>query len=157
VATIPAESPSSLAASATGDAVWFAAGTELQRIDPQTNSVTSVRPIPNACGGIAAGSTIWLATDGCPFDGSGTISSVDPVSGSIIATVTVGGPGDVAFGLDGVLVFTVTSNLILIDPGSNTVAGTLHLPTRDSGGPRLAVAANVAWVAEPDRVVAVAR
>jgi streptogramin lyase len=155
VATVPNQlAPSDVSFGA--GAVWVsnrgAPHNGLMRIDPQTATVQSQVDLAGADGlrctaVVALAQTVWTV-DLVLGDGSSVVlKRIDPVTGTVKATVAVPNAVPLHFAADDNAVWTWgPEGLYRIDPRSNHIAGTLT----ETGGAGIALGAGSVWFAKND-------
>ena len=119
---------------AAGDgAVWVSLVPDnmVERIDPQTNTVTETIPVGPQPEGIAVSpGAVWVANRGDP-----SVSRIDPTTNRVVATIPVGPASaccsdHMAVTAGGGAVWVTVPNLsavVRIDPATNSVATTIRL------------------------------
>jgi virginiamycin B lyase len=121
-------------------------GEVVERIDPATNSVT-LRVNVGEGFAIAVGQgAVWA-----PNHDAGTLSRIDPVTGTVIATIPIPGvgphgvattPGAVWVGTEGPP--DKPGSIVRIDPATNSVVSTIELPGA-FGAQDLAAGTGAVW------------
>jgi len=144
-ATIPLPSEISSVVVANGS-VWATgyARNELYRIEPLTNTVTSItklHDIPRAL--IPGEGSIWVLNEG-----DSSVQRIDATNGQLVATIRTGlrpGAGSIAIGGSYVWVSTPGSSITQIDPKTNTLVRSF-IGGPGMGGP-LRYGAGSLWIA----------
>jgi virginiamycin B lyase len=130
--------------------VWVTAMTKgfLYRVDPQTNTIASTIAIESGARFLTSGEdSIWVLNY---LDG--TVRRVDAQGGDVraaIPTMAIGNGGDIATGGGFVWVTSLRVPVIMIDPKTNTVAGSFRAPTGKSMGDAIRYGDGSLWVSGP--------
>jgi virginiamycin B lyase len=121
---LPAETPVALAASA--DSLWLLAGasSDLQRVDPDQNTIVASLRLPQGCTDLlSAENALWAA---CPL--AGKVLRIDPAANLVDKSIAVEGkPASLAAGNGSLWVFTRDGKIAQIDPKANKVDATIPL------------------------------
>ncbi len=132
---------------ADGTSVWVTsnATSELDRIDPATNTVVERITIDRGACGIAAGpdGRIWVAVLGV-----GSVVAVDPTTSKVTARLDDVGPQlwDLKAGFDSIWVVDRSAKVLLrIDPVTEKIRATIPVGPQPSG---LAVMPDGIWVSD---------
>jgi virginiamycin B lyase len=130
--------------------IWVTATTKgsLYKVDPQTNNIAATVAIESGARFLTSGEdSIWVLNY---LDGK--VRRVDAHSGNVlaaIATMAIGGGGDIATGGGFVWVTTPRVPVIKIDPQTNTVAGSFRAPVGKSMGDAIRYGGGSLWVSGP--------
>ena len=119
--------------------VWLGNGHAIERIDPKSNAPRGYVAVgTEPCEGLATGfGSVWSVD--CK---STNLLRIDPASGSVTARIPLPGTapdGEGLITIDGSAVWVPTSEsvtgglLVRVDPGTNSVVGTVQLPYDASG------------------------
>jgi YVTN family beta-propeller protein len=120
----------------------------LIRIDPAANTVVATFPVP----GLALGSTRGLAAGAGSLwisDNRGQrVVRVDPQTGAVIATITVGHPTQIVATAEAVWAVDLAARTVIrIDPTTNTRVATIVV---EEGPNSIALGAGSVWVTNQD-------
>jgi virginiamycin B lyase len=113
----------------TKDAVWIASAraNHVVQLLTATNTVGIIADVARPCSGLTEGfGSIWS-----PSCGTHEMDRLDPATGKIVATIpgdAANSEGGVTTGAGSVWFVVKPSNLLRIDPKTNTVAATIELP-----------------------------
>ncbi len=114
----------------TSDAVWVtsARANHVVQLNPATNKPGLIATIARPCSGLAAGfGSIWV-----PSCGDKTLVRVDPSTAQAAATLPAdpaNSEGGITTGAGSVWIVVKPCKLVRIDPATNTVTGSLDLPS----------------------------
>jgi hypothetical protein len=133
---------------ATANAIWLVTGAHLARADAATGAVTRLPGTITTgtfCGNLAADDTgVWIAPERCvnpPFK----LAKLDGITGGIAVQVNMASTVDVALGLGGVWVTTLTGTLARLSP-AGAVLGSMKLDLTTSTV--IAVAFGSIWIGD---------
>jgi streptogramin lyase len=140
VATIPVDTPRGLAAGF--GSIWVANGPHatVTRIDPATNAVEAVVPVPDFASVLAVGDgAIWVTS----FPGN-TLTRIDPSSNTATGTISLApsGLGPIGVTFFGGYVWVAnhdgepTSSVAKVDPATLAVVDVIPVGNASSAGPQ---------------------
>ena len=133
----------------TDDSVWVSNGPKntVHRLDVTTNKVAAVIPVgARPCSGLAAGfGSVWV-----PNCIDKTVSRVDIKTNKVVATIAASpsaSEGGIAASPEAVWLVTDAKGVLSkIDPATNTVTGTVEVPSASAG---VTYGEGLVWVTTP--------
>jgi virginiamycin B lyase len=134
----------------TEDAEWVsnAPKNTVHRLDPKTNTVTTVIEVgKRPCSGLAAGfGSIWV-----PNCGDKTVSRIDIRTNQVVATIAASpaaSEGGIAASPEGVWLVTDSKGILSkIDPAKNAIVAEVTVPPNSAG---VTYGEGAVWVTSPD-------
>ena len=129
----------------TKDAVWVASAraNHVVQLLPATSTVGIIADVQRPCSGLAEGfGSIWSPSCGATKE----IERLDPATGKITASIpaeAANSEGGIAAGPDSIWFVTKPSNLVRIDPKTNTIKATIELP---AGSENPAFGGGFVWI-----------
>jgi virginiamycin B lyase len=152
---VPARLPAESSVGAGEGAVWvLTSGSprQLIAVDPSTNTVARTFPAPEGAVAVRAGlGSVWVSVAA-----PGQVLRLDPASGEVVATVSVGQSASfLALARDAVWVISGSGTVSRVDPATNTVASTVSVSSSAISGGDIAATADAVWVRVTEDALAV--